>query len=79
MTVFHLFGMMSVHNDGTSEMKIIQLQVGPNDINVLMQIVALQSLPHSLFVFFFFYSQVTATAVLFSLVNPTAGQSGSDK
>lgn len=47
MTVFHLFGMMSMQSDGTSEMKIIQLQVGPNDINALMQIVALHSLPHS--------------------------------
>lgn len=34
----YLFGMM---NDGTSEMKIIQFDVGPNDINALMQIVAL--------------------------------------
>lgn len=40
MTV-HLFGMMSVQSDGTSEMKIIQLQVGPNDINALMQVIAL--------------------------------------
>lgn len=33
--------MMSVQIDRTSEMKIFQLQVGPNDINALMQIVAL--------------------------------------
>lgn len=36
MTVFHLFDMMSVQSDGTSEMKNIQLQVGPDDINALM-------------------------------------------